>query len=269
MVSESSANMRKNDYSKHASRSDRKKSSNNQNQPKTNCILHFKDPKPSDKPIKAIIFELDDTEVSQIRSFKTGDNDANLVGLMSQIVNLGDLYEMWGNRKSRKLAQMMSWALDGQVRDDWLEIINEQDNWDGDNMKEQFIRLLQNLGMKTFGPKAYKQQCKVMENGSIKISENNLWAGTHRLFQINWLIIYLSIYAHKYSIKEMNKIIVKSLSPKAMCKYVGEGGDDLVDKSDIFGTDVANWYQAEIEVGSCGIRAKSKSQIKSFESTIK
>ncbi len=51
----------------------------------------------------------------------------------------------------------MSWALNGQVRDVWQEIFCEQDDWDNNEMKEQFIKSLQNLGTKTFGPKAYKQ----------------------------------------------------------------------------------------------------------------
>ena len=34
--------------------------------------------------------------------------------------------------------------------------------------------------------------------------------------EINPLIIYLSIYDHKYPIKEFNKIIVKCCPPKAM-----------------------------------------------------
>ena len=45
--------------------------------------------------------------------------------------------------------------------------------------------------------------------------------------------MHYRIHAHEYSIKELNKIIVKSLSPKAMCRYVGEGGDNLENKSNI------------------------------------
>ncbi len=72
-----------------------------------------------------------------------------------------------------------------------------------------------------------------MESGKIKIPDSNLPKGTELLFQINKLLPYLSIRAHEYTIKELNKIVIKSLSPKAMCKYVGESGDDLKDKADI------------------------------------
>ena len=199
---------------------------------KVNCILRFKEPKPSDHEIKAKFFEADNTEVSeQIRKFKTGDNDANLVTLMNEIVGLGDLYAMWENGGSRKLAQTLSRALEGKARTDWLAIINGNE-WDNES-KENFIRLLQRLGLKTFGPKAYKDQCKAMDKGKIRIPENNLRKGTERLFEINKLIPYLGIYAREYTIEEMNKVIVESLPPKAMVKYVGEGGDDLEDEDDI------------------------------------
>ena len=186
-------------------------------QVKVNCILRFKEPKPSDHEIKAKFFEADNTEVSeQIRKFKTGDNDANLVALMNEIVGLGDLYAMWENGGPRKLAQTLSRALEGKARTDWLAIINGYE-WDDDS-KENFIRLLQRLGLKTFGPKAFKDQCKAMDKGKIRIPENNLRKGTERLFEINKLIPYLGIYAREYTVKEMNKVIVESLPPKAMVK---------------------------------------------------
>ena len=47
-------------------------------------------------------------------------------------------------------------------------------------------------------------------------------------------MIYIGIlYVREYNIEEMNKVIIKSLHPKAMVKYVGEGGDNLEDKQDI------------------------------------
>ena len=116
-----------------------------QSQPKTDCILHFKDPKPNDESIKAKFTESNGAEVSeQIRGWKTGDNKANLVALMNQLVSLGDVYEMWEDGKSKKLCQTMSRALEGQVRDDWQELVNDRDNWNEDEQKKKFIRMLQN-----------------------------------------------------------------------------------------------------------------------------
>jgi hypothetical protein len=156
---------------------------------------------------------------------------ANLVALMNEIVGLGDLYAMWENGSPRKLAQTLSRALEGKARTDWLAIINDHE-WDDDS-KQNFVRLLQRLGLKAFGPKAFKDQCKAMDKGKIRIPENNLRKGTERLFEINKLLTHLGIYAREYTIEEMNKVIVESLPPKAMVKFVGEGGDDLEDEDDI------------------------------------
>ncbi len=164
-------------------------------QPKVDCILRFKDPKPSDDTIKAKFAESNGAKVSeQIRGYKTGNNKANLVALMNQMVTLGDLYEMWENEKSKKLAQTMLQALEGQVRDDWQEIMSERDKWDEDEQKQKFVQMLQTVGTKTFGPKVPKQ---------------SLCIGTYWLIQINQLMPYLGIYAQPYSMEELNKIIVK------------------------------------------------------------
>jgi hypothetical protein len=204
------------------------------NHPKLNCIIHFKDPKPSDKSIKAKFTKSDGAEVSEvIRRYKTSDNQANLVLLMNRIVNMGDLYDMFESGKSRKLAQTMSQALDGQVRDDWIKILNDVDDWDNGNKRKEFIQLIKKLGSATFGPKAFKNQCKAMESGMLKIPENNLRVGTYRLIQINKMLPFLGLQAKSYDIGDLNRIIVKSLPPKAMGKYVGDVGDELDNVSDI------------------------------------
>jgi hypothetical protein len=139
---------------------------------------------------------------------------------------------MFENGKSKKLAQTMSRALDGQVRDDWIEIVNDVNDWDNNDEKREFIRLLKKLGSATFSPKALKNQCKAMESRMLKIPESNLRVGTYRLIQINKMLPFLGLKAKSY-IGDLNKIIVKSLSPKTMGKYVGEEGNDLDNVSDI------------------------------------
>ncbi len=101
---------------------DSKLSKSNQNQskaqPKSNCILRFNKPKPGNESIKAKFTEVDGTEVSvQIRGWKTGDNEADLVGLMHRMASLGDTYRMWEDGKTRKLCQVMA-TLDGQAKED-------------------------------------------------------------------------------------------------------------------------------------------------------
>ena len=219
-----------------SNRSGKKASSDNQsNGPKLNCILRAKDPKPNDETIKAKFTESDGTEVSeQIRGWKTGDVEANLVALMSRMVSLGEMYDMWDDApKSKKLCQTMSRALEGQVRDDWMELVNDRADWNDADQKEKFLTMLQKLGQQTFGPKAFKQQCKVLEEGKIKIPEASNRVGTYRLIQINRMLPFLGVRAKSYDVEELNKIIVKSLSPKAMQKYVGDEGDELDDLNDI------------------------------------
>ena len=93
--------------------------------------------------MKAKFTESDGAEVSeQIRRWKTGDIEANLVALMNRMVSLGDMYEMWEDGKSKKLCQTMSRALEGQVRDDWQELVDDRDDWDKNEQKEKFIRML-------------------------------------------------------------------------------------------------------------------------------
>jgi len=181
--------MMKNDKQKKASSKDGGNQAPSQNKPQLKCILHFEDPKPNDNETKAKFFEADNSEVSeQIMCFKTGDVPANLVILMDRMIGLGDLYNMWNNGDSRKLGQSLHRALTGQVKKDWQRIMGDVTNWsEVDN--EEFIRMLKRLATKTFGPKAYKQQCKVMEEGKIKIPSNStLRNGAQRFFQINSML---------------------------------------------------------------------------------
>jgi hypothetical protein len=93
--------------------------------------------------------------------------------------------------------------------------------------------MLQQLRTKTFSPKAYAtMQChgKQRHQNPLKL----FCTGTYPSIQIKWLLPYLGTYVQQYTVKEMSKIIVKSLSPKAMQKYVGDGGDNLKDYSNIF-----------------------------------
>ena len=221
--------------SKHSnSKSNSKSGGGKPSTSKSGNIIRFKPPKSSDESIKAKFFESDDTEVSEvIRTYQSGDDHANLIALMSRMVGLGDLYELWEEGKSQKLTQMMARALDNQAREEWQQITSEMDDWQQEDMRRQFIRLLQRLAAQVFGPTAFKTQCRAMENGDIKIPENDLRTGTYRFFQINRLLPYLGIYATEYTIIELNKIIVKSLPATARRKYLEDGGDDLDDQADI------------------------------------
>lgn len=197
------------------------------------CTLRFKPPQQSETTIKAKFLDEDDTEISEIiHVYDTGDDHANLIALMNQIVGLGDLYDLWTD-KTKRLAQTMSRALNDQVREEWQTIISQCADWEQANMKDIFIQYLRELATQVLGPKAFKNQSRAMEDGELRIPENDLRTGTYRLFQINRLLPYIGIYARSYTIEELNKIIVKSLTPLAKRKYIELGGDDLDDQSDI------------------------------------
>ena len=151
--------MTKNNQSKQALKcSGNKASQTNKFQPK--IVLQFKDSKPSNNQIESKFYKADNSEVSkQIQCFKTGDNHANLVNIMSQIVGLGNSYELWENGDSRKLAQTLNRALSGQVKDDWEEILGDVNNW-RDVDKDGFVQMLQKLGTKTFGRKLINSNAK-------------------------------------------------------------------------------------------------------------
>jgi len=204
--------MPKNNQSKQASKCGGNKAPQ-VNKSQLKIVLQFKDSKPSDDQIKAEFYEADKSEViEQIHCFKTGDNHANLVNLMSRIVGLGNSYKLWENGDSKKLAQTLNRVLTGQVKDDWEEILeNEVNDWN-DIDKDAFVQLLQKLGSETFGPKAFKQQCKALDQGHIKIPSGvTLRNGAQRLFQMNKQLPYLGIHAHEYDIEGLNKVITASL----------------------------------------------------------
>ena len=97
---------------------------------KPKFVLQFKDLKPSDNQINAKFYKADKSELTkQIRCFKTGDNHANLVNFMSQIVGLGNSYKLWENGNLRKLAQSLNQALTSKVKDDWEEILGDINDW--------------------------------------------------------------------------------------------------------------------------------------------
>ena len=114
-----SSNQNSNSNSKSKSGKNGKPTINN----KSGCIIRFKPPKASEDTVKAKFFEDDDTEVSEsIRTYSAGDDYGNLVASTSRIIGLGDMYDLWIEGKSKKLAQVLSRALDNQVREEWQAI---------------------------------------------------------------------------------------------------------------------------------------------------
>ena len=149
---------------------------------------------------------------------------------MFQILDLGDSYDCWDEAaKAKGLANMMKRALiHGKAKKKWIEITNKRTAWGEANMRGKFSQMLQKLGEEVFGTRAYKKQVETMEDGKLKLPEDQpLRDSIDRLFAINREIPYLSTKGEKLSVRALNKIIVKTLPLRAMAEYVKQGGEDL------------------------------------------
>ena len=79
-------------------------------------------------------------------------------------------------------------------------------------MQEMFIKMIKKLGEETFGTWAYQKQVEAMEDGKLKLSEDQpLCDSIDKLFAINKEIPYLST---------KDKIILKTLLFQAMAEFV-------------------------------------------------
>ncbi len=96
--------------------------------------------------------------------------------------------------KVKKLANRMKQALNGKAKKKWTEITNQRMAWNKANMQEKFYKMLQKLKKENFGTWAYKKQVVAMENGLLKLpEEQDLRDSINRLFAIDREIPYLGI----------------------------------------------------------------------------
>ena len=100
----------------------------------------------------------------------------------------------------------------GKAKKKWIEITNKRTAWGEANMRAKFSQMLQNLGEEVFVTRAYKKQVETMEDGKLKLPEDQpLRDSIDRLFAINREIPYLSMKGEKLLVRALNKIIVKTL----------------------------------------------------------
>lgn len=83
---------------------------------KSGCVLHFKQSKLCSEVKTKFLDANNDKDLEIINCYRTGNDHAHLVNLMSTIVGLGNLYKLWDKAKMHKLMQMMARALDRQAR---------------------------------------------------------------------------------------------------------------------------------------------------------
>ncbi len=155
---------------------------------------------------------------------------------MFQILDLGDSYECWEEAaKAKNLANTMKRALGhGKAKKKWIDITSKRTAWGEANMQEKFTKMLQKLGEETFGTRAYKKQVEAMEDGKLKLPEDQpLRDSIDQLFAINREIPYLSTKGEKLSMRALNKIIVKTLPLRAKVEFIKHGGEDLTTEEEI------------------------------------
>ena len=194
------------------------------------CIIRFEIPELNENRVEAKFGEGDESVKEYINVYREGDDKYNLIVLMFQILDLGDSYDCWDEAaKAKGLANMMKRALiHGKAKKKWIEITNKRTAWGEANMRGKFSQMLQKLGEEVFGTRAYKKQVETMEDGKLKLPEDQpLRDSIDRLFAINREIPYLSTKGEKLSVRALNKIIVKTLPLRAMAEYVKQGGEDL------------------------------------------
>ena len=200
------------------------------------CIIRFEIPELNENRVEAKFGEGDESVKEYINVYREGDDKYNLIVLMFQILDLGDSYDCWEEAaKAKSLANTMKRALcHGKAKKKWIEITNKRTAWGEANMRGKFSQMLQKLGEETFGTRAYKKQIETMEDGKLKLPEDQpLRDSIDRLFAINREIPYLGTKGEKLSTRALNKIIVKTLPLRAMVEYVKLGGEDLDDEEEI------------------------------------
>jgi hypothetical protein len=94
--------------------------------------------------------------------------------------------------------------------------------------------MLQKLGKEIFGTWAYKKQAEVIEDGLLKLpEEQDLRDSIHRLFAVNRVTPYLGTGGEELSGQTLNKILTKILPSQAIIEYMRSGEEDLTDDKDI------------------------------------
>jgi hypothetical protein len=146
-----------------------------------------------------------DTEGESVKEYlniyQDGDDRYNLIALMLQVMELRYSYKCWRKAgKAKKLAYTMKRALNDKAKKKWAEITNKRTAWNKANMQEKFYKMLQKLGKELFGTRAYKKQVEAMEDGLLKLpEEQDLRDSVDRLFAINREIPYLGTGGEEHS----------------------------------------------------------------------
>ncbi len=126
--------------------------SKNNEETQSNMILRFKPSKLNETQISATFKDADKNEVKEyINIFQEGDPMENLVTLFKQVIDLGNLYDLWkGSFKT--LCQVLARSLSGKPQEKWNTSIKECTR----NHCKEFIKMCQTAATKILGKNAFR-----------------------------------------------------------------------------------------------------------------
>ncbi len=113
--------------------------SKNNEETQSNVILRFKPSKLNETQISATFKDADENKVKEfINIFQQGDPNKNLVTLFKQVIDLGNLYDLW-RCSFKTLCQVLARSLSGKPQEKWNASIKECMR----NHCEEFIKMCQ------------------------------------------------------------------------------------------------------------------------------
>jgi hypothetical protein len=182
----------------------------NNDRTQSNTILKFKPSKLNKTQISAVFKDADDNEVNKyINIFQEGDPKVNLVSLFKQLIDLGNLCDLWGS-SMKTLCQIFARALSGKPRKKWSEIVKKQASFtDNNNNGKEFIKMCQTAASKILGLKAFRNQEAAMDDTMTLPNNKPFRNSIEQYFTMNKDMKYLGEEGESYSVCTLNKQIIK------------------------------------------------------------
>ncbi len=204
---------------------------NNKNNEETHCnvILRFRPSKLNETQISATFKDAEKNKVKEyINIFQEGDPKENLITLFKQVIDLGDLYDLWKGL-FKTLCQVMARSLSGKPREKWNTSILQTTR----NHCKEFIKMCQSATTKILGKNAFRNQEEAMEI-TMTLPNGKLYHNAiKQYFTINKDMKYLGEKGKSFMTRIINKQIITMLPPRIRMEYIMNGDKTKDGKVDI------------------------------------
>jgi hypothetical protein len=192
-------------------------------------ILKFTPSKLKETQISAVFKDADNYEVKEI-----GDQEENLVSLFKQLINLGNLYDLWGS-SMKTLCQIFARALSGKPHKKWSEMVKKQASFtDNNNNRKEFVKMCQTAASKILGLKSFRNQEVAMDDTMTLPNNKPFRDSIEQYFTTNKDMKYLGEEGKSYSVCTLNKQIIKMLPPRVRMEYIMSNGEEQNTEEDVF-----------------------------------